>query len=603
MSVRALTTLAQNQVNNADIKIKFTLKVDGVDLSSYLISWSTEYSKEFGSAQATFVLNNNEDIFGDNGANKIEVGDVVELFESFLGDTYEYKKFYGLVNQRSRTKNASDRTIVLVCLDYISTLQFMDIDLIVEGEKIEVEEETLTPNYLPSPNDSMAQVFDFANNSLADNPLPIISIRNKNTAEEDPAYDGYEIIYNEGQLKLGFPLNALYNYDLIAIKYSYYVKGVFVEDIIEDILIEPDGYGKYLFGESTAQAVIDNHLTTTFLAETGTTNDYLFPNYTSSEITIEHTLTYDVAEGATSIILDSTDGLPDAGAGTINGDSFIWTSIESGNRLIGIPSTGSLALKDHKAGDYFEYTNTYPAGQVWYLTYSNVITDLISNHFNNLFGATLSYFDNRYGRIILSSPISTALTVVCNTNYTFKTLQASGIELNRIEFRSREIENRLDAIKKLREYLAPNYIIRTKGDNKIWANYLSQKVTEDYTLQLDTNMTFLEDEDLYTRVVFYGKNNNPYNLMFNEGVAFVGTGQSYKAIATASQLSSIREEGNYYVYGSPVSGVGKITTNSIKPIVYLNEVPIDNTSHLIAGQQVVVEVTTKTDTTTTSGGK
>jgi len=37
--------------------------------------------------------------------------------------------------------------------------------------------------------------------------------------------------------------------------------------------------------------------------------------------------------------------------------------------------------------------------------------------------------------------------------------------------------------------------------------------------------------------------------------------------------------------------------------VYLNDVAIDNTSHIIAGQQVAIETTTKTDTTSSGGGK
>jgi hypothetical protein len=48
--------------------------------------------------------------------------------------------------------------------------------------------------------------------------------------------------------------------------------------------------------------------------------------------------------------------------------------------------------------------------------------------------------------------------------------------------------------------------------------------------------------------------------------------------------------------------VGKITTDIIKPILYINEVPIDNTSHIVAGQSVVLEVTTTTETKQ-GGGK
>jgi hypothetical protein len=1208
---KTLTQYITSMLSSGDIKTKFILTVGNYTVNNYLLSWQISYNKEFGAAQATFILNNSNGIFGENGTYKINVGDVVSFSEYFGTDNTEFKKFYGIVSQRSIAKSATERKITLLCLDYISTLEHLDINLDSEGSKIAVEEEVLTPNFLPEPNDSLSHVFNFANNNIAQNPSPILSIRNQNNFVEDPQYDGFEIQYENGQVKLGFPLNAKDNYDLVAVKYYFYVKGKYAEDVIEEILTQPDGYGNYMFGESSAQAVIDNHLTDTFTNITGNSVDYMIPNYTSTTITIETTLAADFTEGNDYVYVNSTEGLPEQGEGKINGDTFTWSSIGSGNTLTGIPTSGSYALKNHKAGSYVKYEATYPAGQVWYLSYNNLtgdfgdfsfykrfdnyslkpdfslnkdtiitysktgtnsfvysidengkmytttssgiprivygtwaatgflpytvpgflieesrinyvynsllsldgnsdgapdswnlttpyvtgtwtktnvvttpsqtITDLIdyvgagyfrmtytgistdgsskslgysfgstpawsivngekytvsfwakgsvsgcslsigavdvgegggstwmgsptssctiledtwrrfsitttatdrtanitsiedigsgkckiyaSNSFStgctvwienttnyngsytianqtsssfeitaafagtetglarrkvrtvsgrftvsgigegdtldvslaliqlekgtgatsfipnlnvsagversadilsitnseirgnskeSIFiectpsialtndatvrylltddfkgrnisktstgtvlsfypnysesptasanfspmtvgtkyilgaisdssspyvstytGATLSntyttapftaysdptgkfyigsntdgsssfngvihgvaiytnnkkdyvsnintdfsnysllryygyfnispvnesikYIDNKYGRIILESPVSLSSITICLTDYSFKTLQATGIEINRIQFRTREVANRLEAVKKVKEYLAPNYVIRTKGDDKIWANYLTQKTVEDYTLQLSTNLNYLEDEDLYTRVLMFGKNKNPTNLMLGGNVSFVSTGEPYKGIATAIQLVPLREEGNYYVYGvtltqnngsgaetkltseyeysgdpltSPTvlyvastsgfdstgtayientnstwteftySGVtdttftgvssivknysigtrilpvitssvtnadsiiGRITANSIKPIVYVNEIAIDNQSHIISGQQVIVETTTRTDTTTSGGGK
>ncbi len=593
-----LPATIENQLNNKDVKVKFILKIDSVDLSDYLISWSLSSDISFGSMSATFVLNNDGNLFGDNGSNKIEVGDVIEFSEYFEGSSKEFKRFYGEVNQRSFGESATDRTVTIVGLDYISKLQFTDIDLEVEGTKIDVEDEVLTPNYLSSPNDTLAQVFNFANNNIADNPLPILVIRNKNTDVEDPQWDGYEILYENGQVKLGSCLNAKDNYDLVA-TYSFYIHGIYVEDVIEDILTTADGYGKFMFNESNAQKVIDNHLTANFYDEMGTTVDALVPNYTSTNITIYHQVATTFVAGSTTLTLDSVEGLPTSGEGNVNGDTFTWSSI-SGNTLQGIPETGNNALKNHAVSSYFEYTQSYAAGRVWYLYFSNLVTNLVSGDFT-IPGATLSYLDKRYGRIILNTAISTSATVTCNRDYFFKTLQASGITLNRISFRSREVENRYEALKKVKEYTAPNFLVRTKGNNKIWANYYSQRVNEDYTLKLATAMTFMEDDDLYTRTVFYGKNKNPTNLMYGDGVTFVGTGESYKATATASELTNLREEDNYYIYGSPVSGVGAITVETIKPTIYINEVAIDNTSHVVAGQAIATEITTTTEVK--SGGK
>jgi hypothetical protein len=216
---------------------------------------------------------------------------------------------------------------------------------------------------------------------------------------------------------------------------------------------------------------------------------------------------------------------------------------------------------------------------------------------------SISYIDKRYGRVILSGPIALTSIVTCNTDYRFSTLQATGVELNTISFRSRAVENRFAALKKLLEYLAPNYIIRTKGDDKIWSSYLSQRTTYDYELALTTSINYLEDDDLYTRVLMYCKNQNPTNIMYNDGIDFETTGNTYSAIATQMDLTVLREETGHWVYGSSISGVGKIKSDTIVPILYLNAVPIDNKAHHQILIPVTVETTTRTETTTTSGGK
>lgn len=558
---KALTQTIQNQINSQNLRIHFILKVGGVNYASSLVSWQISFSKEYGSATASFILSNNNNVFGENGTSPINIGDTVEFIEKFGGDVTEFKKFYGVVNQRSITKSGNDRTITLECYDYISTLQYLDINLDVEGEKGYVEYETLVPQFLPSPNESMAQIFNFANDSIADDPRPILAIRTKDATLEDPAYDGFEVLYDVGQVKMGFPINASANYDIIAKKYYYYVHGLYIEDILEDILLEPDGYGNYLFGETTAQGIIDNHLTETYNNVEGTNTDVLTPNLTSSTITIETTTAYNNVTGDNTLLIADPTGFPEfvqeadeyLNQVSVNGDVFTYTDIESGNRLVGIPVSGEYSLRSHNSGSYVEYESIYPAGQVWYLKYSNIITDLTSADFTIPSPAVLQYFDKRNGRIILNQPIATSSVVTCNSNYSFKTLQATGVELNKISFRDREIENRFEAIKKLRDYLAPNYIIRTQGDNKIWSSYLYQKTVEDYTLELVSNLNYLEDQDLYTRVKFFGKNNNPTNLMFKDGVAFMTSGNPYKGTAVAAELTSIRDESEYWVYSCPLS--------------------------------------------------
>lgn len=602
--MKILNDYIQNMITSKNISARYVFKINGTNYSSYLTSRKISYSKDFGASQATFVLNNDNGIFGGNGAYKIDVGDRVQYSCYYGTDSTEFKRFYGTVRQRSIPESASDRSITLTCMDELAVLQDMDIDLTVEAEKFEVTEEILTPNYLESPNDSLAQVFDFANDSIADNPLPVLSIINKNTDADDPLYQGMTILYDNGQVKLGLPLNALDNYDLVAHSYFHYPIGVTAEDVLEAILTQPDGYGGYLFGETSAQDVIDNHLTENFSNVKGTVIDTMYPNYSSTEITLYAQLTEDVEAGATELYVDDASGFPDSGEASINGDVFTWTSrsqVSGGWMLSGISQSGDNAIKAHATGNYVEYANSYSAGTLWYLSFSNVITDLTASDFS-LESGQFKYFDKKYGRIILEEAISTSSSVTCSNDYYFKTLQSSGIYLNKITFRSKDIENRFEAVNKVRDYLAPNYIIRTIGDEKIWATYLSQKTTADYTLQLASSLQWLEDEDLYTRVLVWGKNKNPTNFLLGGDATFTGTGESYKAIATASELAitDIDEDAEYYIYKSPISDVGKIILGTIIPQVYINDVAIDNKSHLVSGQQVTIEKTEETTTTTSS---
>ncbi len=122
-------------------------------------------------------------------------------------------------------------------------------------------------------------------------------------------------------------------------------------------------------------------------------------------------------------------------------------------------------------------------------------------------------WNNRYGRLTLKEILPTGSTIQLNNDYTFKTLQATGIQINEISLREREFKTRIDAIKRVRDFIAPNYVIRTEGDKKIWGSYLNQDYTEDYTLHLVENLNYDDEEGTYTRVRLYGQNNSPTNLV------------------------------------------------------------------------------------------
>jgi len=602
---KALTQTIQDQITYKDIQATHIFKINGTDYTDYLRSWNVSHSKDFGSASGNFVLLNDAGLFGQGGANQINVGDIVELIETYEGDVTQFKSFYGRVEQRSISKTAQSRLISLTCLDYISTLKNWDINKKIEGTKVEVTDEVLSPNYLDAPNDMYAQIFDFANNTLAQDPAVILLIRNTDHGTDDPQYDGFDVYHDVGQVKFGSPINTLYNYQVRAKSYWFYTQGLHCEDVIETLLTEPDGYGNYMFGEATAQAVIDNHLTTNFEAEDGTgVSDTLTPNYTTTNITIKTQLAQNYTAGASVLYLTSVDGFPASGEGNINGDTFSWTNVVAHeNKLEGIPAVGGYSMKSHTTDSYAKYTADYEPGKVWYLSYSNITTALVEGNFTIPAGANFSFFEARQGRIVLDGALSTSATLTCDINYNFKTLQATGIEINGIDLRSREVKNRFEALKKVRDNLAPNYIIRTQGDDLVWASYLSQNTTPDYTLDLVKSLNYMEDSDLFTRVLLYGKNKNPSNLMYGEDVTFLTTGESYKAFASQVTLTFDKTVDGWHEYKTVISDAGYIKVDEFTPEIFIDGVPVDNQLHQMIMQPMYSKLKTRTETTTTQGGK
>ena len=746
---RALTQAIQDQIDAKALQVIFTCLINGIDVTQYLLSWNTSFDKKFGSATANFRLNNNDARFNEGGAQTLYVGDVVELIERYDGDSTEFKKFYGVITRRGISKKADTRDIQIQCLDYISILSNWNLNLTVEGVREKVTNEELSPVYLPAPQDNMAQLFNFANNAIANHPMPTIRIQDRNHEDRnDDQWDGFQIYYDVGQMKLGSPLNVLDNY-LVNSTYYHYTRGLHIEDVIETILSTEDGYGNFLFGEASAQAVIDNHLTETYQNAEGPVSDTLVSNLVDFEAIIEQplsqaysptvvetttlaqdyyvdqetydstvmyltdtsgfsepasasseeatigaytvtytglgsgntltgvevgpiehnfkagvTITHDTGITSSLLYLDSVEGLPVPGSGEeiqveINGDITTYTGISTasggGYVLEGIPTTGDYSLSAKPAGSYVQYIDTYSAGTLWALSYNNVISDMDTADLNfpSGYSGTVVYFDKRLGRFILSEAIPNpeSVTVTTDTDYSFKTLQATGVQINRKVFREREIDNRFDGIKFLRKYLAPNYIIRTQGDNKILASYLTQKSVADYELTLTAGLDYMEDEDLYTRVKIWTQNENPTNIMFGDGVDYdvdESTEEAYTGIATKEELMYIGDEKSgalsadahallteaelmpggdpvmdvvnflketyidksfasesatgYRVYGTPISDDhGKIILGDITPVVWLNGVPIDNKVHPIEGVPVKVKQTVKT--ITSGGGK
>jgi len=734
-----ITSVGDTTLSNQDVSTWRKIQINSVDVSADVMSVSVAQNITFGASSATILLANDTGRYSDGGAREIKFGQAVDVDEGVLYGAYaaattngtpsqvnvvyneetnpsnfakswylfnktrktartitsvntvtktistlgsndgwdddelistaeEWDLFAGQVRQFSPNKRAGVNVMEVTALDDIIRLQDMDIEKKYEATRVSVSSETLVPTYLASPNEDLAQVFNFANTDISYNPPPTLLINDVEKNRTDPNFQGFEIRYADGQVKLGTPLNARNNYNLQA-DYSYYPIGEDIEDIIEDVIIQTDGYGSTVFQASDLQTTLGA------MKGTGAT-DTMLPNYYTETIKIYTTLSGAVAAGGTSVSVDSTDGFPTSGSGDINGDAFTWTGI-SGSSLTGIPATGANSLSAHPSGAYVGYETTYAGGRVWYTSYNNITTSLGSGDFTVPGGSTVDYVDARYGRIILDAAVSVTSTVTCTNNYTFKTIQATGIQVNYLNFNKENTRNRTDAINKCRDLCAPNYVIHTKGDGKIWVEYMNQKITADHTLRLMQNIVYTSDPtDIYTRVVIYGANSNPQNLMFdtvsfttvtktaniNQGGGITAAAATipydgaaggsfnsrgtvtidseeishhtssstqllnctrgangttaathaddiqisttdYRATAYSVSLTYVEDEGNWQVYKTGLNQAGFLINDGDfgPPVVYINDVAIDNNSRQMVMTQVVVITDIDVQTTVDRG--
>jgi len=462
---RKLTAAGEAVLDSKTVPIKFSVKIAGV-ANPDVISYDYRFDRNFGASNITVTLLNEDGKYSPGQPEEIPFGATVELEEGLytVGGHEDFNKFYGIVRQIRPSLRSGQNIVVITAFDYIIKLEDWEIEKEFEANKVAVSNEVLDPVLLPQPN--MAQIFDANHNDWAEHPMPIIKIFNKTDLIVEPMWQGFEISYEEGQIVLGTPLNVA-NFE-IRCSYHYYPAGKFVEDIIEEIITIPDGYGNS-FSSTT-------YLRESFTSFTGLSTDIMTPNYAEE---------------------------------TIGG-------------------------------------TTYAAGRLWYLSYNNLTTTLSSGNFT-VPGASIQAIDKRYGRIRLNHSISLTAVVTCNVNYTFKTIQATGIEVPYINFTSRKTKNRFEALRQIRELVAPNYLIRTIGTKKIWATYINQKYNPDYELKLPTAMSYAEDQDIYTRVKVFGKNLNPTNLMLGRSVHFEDLREDYTGYAYQQELTYLKGWGDWEI--------------------------------------------------------
>ena len=586
-----ISTEGQAMVDSGEIRTYFHFTIDDVDRTEHLLpNYTYSFNRAFGSASFQGELANQSGQYSEYGTNSVKIDHKIILYEGFVLPTgvERWKKITGLVRQINPKLTGGRNTLSITAFDVIIKLRDFDINKSYEADKFYVENEVLKPNYLPAPLEDLAQVYDFKNKNIAQRPPVSIVIRDKTGHRTDePQPSGWEVNYIGGQIKLGTILNVRDNYEIVA-TYSYYMEGNFAEDIIEDIILQLDGYGNNYF---TAPA----NLRSTFQEEDGEVYDYLKPNYFTENIKIRTRLTTAVSEGDTSAEVTNTDGFLASGTANVNGWAFTYTSKDA-THLYGIPASGLGSLRDHITNSLIHQTNTYEPGRVWYMEYDNIKTQLTKESFTVPSDVTIEYVDLRYGRIILdqaADPYTDYSSVYVGDyaqpgDYEFCTIQATGIEIPYIKFSWQKTKTRFDAIAEIKKLLAPNYVMRTKGGEKIWGEYLKQKYVYDYILPAAqaSQLSYAEDQDIYTRVRFFGKNNNPHNYMFDPETLFVDVGRTYRGVVSNHELTYDRTEGAWHIYKIGLSQSGFMRVDTFTPVIYINNVAIDNDKHQIVSTQV-----------------
>jgi len=336
-------------------------------------NYSVDWDKNYGSAVFSFVLANNDGTFSSRGATPIKYGDTLEFY---LNDA---RKFYGLVREIQPQNVGGIQSIKVSCYDIVSKLLDVDIEKKYESkDKYLLHSIVLQPAGYVDETDKMCRVFNFVDENgikvsdIAISPTPVINIYNTTSEQTDPAFSGFEINYQTGQLVFGAAINT-HNYTVM-VDFAYYTTGLWVEDIIRDIIGEEDGYGNNPFSYQTN--LVENY------AETDSLPDTLSPNYVSDiDPSFSCLLSTALNDGTVvvgdpkifSVTANYIDSRFSSGYIKLESEVIKVTSVDHSNSLFTCSERGALgtAAEEHEAGT--KIYQAYPPGQIWYLKYNNLV--------------------------------------------------------------------------------------------------------------------------------------------------------------------------------------------------------------------------------------
>jgi len=565
------------------------------------IDWDYSFDDKYGTATLRVIIKNTDGKYSAGGTNPISKGELVEIFEGIdvYGTPELFNKFYGTIQEINPVINQGAATLVLNVSDAMIKLQWVDIDKKYESPKTEVTYATtntaltgveyITPHYMSDDTENadhkLAVIFNLPHTNIAQKPPLNIKVIFRGSAVAGEKIQDITIDYEYGQIILNAPINVREDFDLVVEPYWYYPTSTinYAEDVIQEIMTKEDHYGNIPY-------TVAGNLTTTKNTEDGVIIDTMVPNFNPETIDVKVHLKGSVTDAIDTITTkEDTADFDDTGYIKIDNEFIEYTG-KTATTLTGC-TRGELSSIAAAHNDKATVYQAYPVGQVWYLTYNNVSTDLVHGNFTipGILAAQFNRFDKRYGKIILTTPPTggTGATVTCDVDYTFCTIQATGIQIPVIEFSASKINNRFDAINEIRSLLAPNYIFRTAGSQKVWGSYLTQKVNADYTVPGQISLDYISDGEIYTRVKMYGQNENPTNYMQavdedgNRVVSFVDIG-TYSATAENQPLQWTGDDityANYKLYLADANGVyfsPAILSYPTIPNVRFNGVPISD---------------------------
>ncbi|MHA1414108.1 MAG: hypothetical protein ACTSO4_16005, partial [Promethearchaeota archaeon] len=361
----------------------------------------------------------------------------------------------------------------------------------------------MQPAYID--NNGYANIFDFVDENnriirnIAESPAIIISIIYNNKLVTDKT--NYEINYSQGQLILKTPIyvgTGSGDYEVYA-KFSYYLTGLYIEDLIKELYLTKDFADNQIF--------IEDNFTNTSGPED------LLPILTDIEIDGN---TYSPNDNLMWLMKKDniiTYLLP---------ENFDKNVIQIANESITITSENSFDNNIYKLV-FNSIAQPCDEGMLIkadtingrILSFDRETKTVIAQFENSLtidtsYAFSIYTINLKYGYIILQSAINYPTeTVYLNTSYTYYTLQSTGVQ---IPFFKSYNDYVLNIINKLFEYLAPNYIIRSIGD-KVVGQYMRQKSVADCELKNIQSLDYIYDKKIYTKVELEAPNPNPNDII------------------------------------------------------------------------------------------